>query len=183
MSISKKIRFEIFKRDAFTCAYCGKTPPSIVLEVDHINPKSKGGNDDINNLIAACFDCNRGKSDIPLSVIPNKLKKNLEVLQEQEEQLKQYNAFLKKITRRANQSIEKVNDSFQAAFPDRMFTDTFKVQIKNFLHQLPEHEVIDAMEIACTRGFDASRALRYFCGVCWRKIKKDSPYGLPGGQQ
>lgn len=42
MSISKKIRFEVFKRDHFRCCYCGSAPPSVILEVDHIDPKSKG---------------------------------------------------------------------------------------------------------------------------------------------
>ena len=37
-SLSKKIRFEVFKRDKFTCQYCGKTAPNVVLEVDHIEP-------------------------------------------------------------------------------------------------------------------------------------------------
>ena len=50
MSISKKIRFEVFKRDGFTCQYCGNTPPNVILEVDHIEPKSKNGKDDINNV-------------------------------------------------------------------------------------------------------------------------------------
>ena len=45
MSISKKLRFEVFKRDGFQCQYCGKTPPAITLEIDHINPKSKRGQD------------------------------------------------------------------------------------------------------------------------------------------
>ena len=65
MSITKKLRFEVFKRDGFKCAYCGKNPPQVTLEVDHIDPKSKGGKDDINNLVSACFDCNRGKKAIP----------------------------------------------------------------------------------------------------------------------
>jgi len=65
MAITKKIRFEVFKRDGFKCAYCGKSPPQITLEVDHIDPRSKGGKDDINNLLTACFDCNRGKRNIP----------------------------------------------------------------------------------------------------------------------
>jgi 5-methylcytosine-specific restriction endonuclease McrA len=88
MAISKKRRFEVFKRDGFKCVYCGKSPPAVILEADHIEPKSKGGVDDINNLITACFDCNRGKSNIPLGKIIPKLSKNLEVLKEQEEQLK-----------------------------------------------------------------------------------------------
>lgn len=66
MALSKKIRFEVFKRDGFKCSYYGKSPPAVVLEVDHIDPKSKGGSDDINNLLSACFDCNRGKKNIPL---------------------------------------------------------------------------------------------------------------------
>ena len=45
MPISKKLRFEVFKRDGFQCAYCGKTPPEVSLEVDHIQPKSKKGKD------------------------------------------------------------------------------------------------------------------------------------------
>jgi 5-methylcytosine-specific restriction endonuclease McrA len=41
MAISRKIRFEIFKRDSFKCQYCGRSAPEIVLNVDHINPVSK----------------------------------------------------------------------------------------------------------------------------------------------
>ncbi len=56
-SLSKKIRFEVFKKDSFTCQYCGSTPPSTVLEIDHINPVSLGGDNSIDNLITSCFDC------------------------------------------------------------------------------------------------------------------------------
>jgi len=65
--ISKKLRFEIFKRDAFTCQYCGRSAPEIILEVDHINPVSKGGTGDILNLLTSCKDCNAGKRDRKLS--------------------------------------------------------------------------------------------------------------------
>lgn len=61
MALSKRVRFEIFKRDSFTCQYCGKRPPNVVLEVDHIDPLSNGGSDDQINLTTSCFDCNRGK--------------------------------------------------------------------------------------------------------------------------
>lgn len=59
--ISKKLRFEVFKRDSFICQYCGKSAPSVVLEVDHIEPVSKGGTNDILNLVTSCFDCNNGR--------------------------------------------------------------------------------------------------------------------------
>lgn len=59
--LSKKIRFEVFKRDQFTCQYCGKKAPDVILHVDHIQPVSKGGTNDLLNLITSCQDCNLGK--------------------------------------------------------------------------------------------------------------------------
>jgi len=61
--ISCKLRFEIFKRDNFTCFYCGRKAPAVVLQVDHKIPKSKGGKTAKENLITSCFECNIGKSD------------------------------------------------------------------------------------------------------------------------
>jgi hypothetical protein len=61
-SLSKKIRFEVFKRDSFTCQYCGAKAPDVVLEADHINPVKNGGDNGIMNLITSCYACNRGKS-------------------------------------------------------------------------------------------------------------------------
>ena len=66
-NLSKSVRFEVFKRDSFTCQYCGKSAPDVVLEVDHIIPVSKGGDNDISNLITSCFECNRGKSNKKLT--------------------------------------------------------------------------------------------------------------------
>lgn len=60
-AISKKLRFEVFKRDSFTCQYCGRKAPDVVLEVDHIKPVAQGGTNTILNLITSCRECNRGK--------------------------------------------------------------------------------------------------------------------------
>ena len=62
-NVSNKTRFEVFKRDNFTCQYCGKSAPEVVLNVDHIEPVSKGGSNDISNLITSCFECNNGKGN------------------------------------------------------------------------------------------------------------------------
>ena len=61
--ISNKLRFEILKRDGFTCQYCGRKAPEVELEIDHIVPVAKGGSNEIDNLITACHECNNGKFD------------------------------------------------------------------------------------------------------------------------
>jgi 5-methylcytosine-specific restriction endonuclease McrA len=55
----KKIRLKVLARDANTCAYCG----DVATEVDHVYPKSKGGEDTLDNLVAACRTCNVRKKD------------------------------------------------------------------------------------------------------------------------
>lgn len=62
------LRFLVLARDEFTCRYCGRTPleDKVKLECDHIIPRNKGGKDERDNLITACEDCNRGKTDVLL---------------------------------------------------------------------------------------------------------------------
>jgi hypothetical protein len=59
----QKTRFLVLERDNFTCQYCGRKAPEVILEIDHIIPKNYNGTDDIDNLITACRDCNYGKFD------------------------------------------------------------------------------------------------------------------------
>jgi len=61
VAIGARIRFLVFKRDNFTCQYCGNKPPDVRLQVDHIIAKSKGGKDEIENFLTACSTCNLGK--------------------------------------------------------------------------------------------------------------------------
>jgi hypothetical protein len=85
VSISKSVRFEIFARDAFTCQYCGRRPPDVVLELDHIHPRSKGGTDDLINLVTSCWDCNRGKSAKIISEVAPRPDADLAFLKIQQE--------------------------------------------------------------------------------------------------
>ncbi len=52
-------RKNIFRRDNFTCQYCGRTDRP--LTIDHMVPRSKGGEDTWENLITACSHCNTMK--------------------------------------------------------------------------------------------------------------------------
>lgn len=171
MSLSKKTRFEVFKRDGFQCAYCGKTPPEVALEVDHVDPKSLGGLDDINNLITACFECNRGKRNIPLTKAPPTLSEKMEILKAKEDQLKEYRKYVKQIRKRIDGDISSVENVFQLYFENRSFTDGFRNSIRNFVDALDVHEIQDAMHQACLKINDPQRAIKYFCGICWNKIK------------
>lgn len=87
--IGSKLRFEVFKRDSFTCQYCGGKAPDIILNIDHIEPISKGGTNDITNLITSCFKCNSGKGDRRISddTVVEKKRKQLEYLQERRAQI------------------------------------------------------------------------------------------------
>ncbi len=88
-AIRKSVRFEVFKRDSFTCQYCGGKAPDVVLEIDHITPVAAGGTNDLLNLATACRACNAGKSDKRLSDSSaiEKRRSQLEDLEERRQQL------------------------------------------------------------------------------------------------
>jgi len=54
-------RKNIIRRDGHQCQYCGRG--EVTLTVDHVIPRSKGGNDSWENLVAACVGCNNRKGD------------------------------------------------------------------------------------------------------------------------
>jgi hypothetical protein len=87
--ISKKLRFEVFKRDKFTCQYCGSKAPDVVLHVDHLHPVAKGGKNDILNLVTACEGCNSGKGArlIDDASVVERQRAQMEILEARREQL------------------------------------------------------------------------------------------------
>lgn len=173
-ALSKKIRFDVFKRDMFCCQYCGKTPPMVILEVDHIIPVSKNGKDEIDNLITACFDCNRGKGADELKTLPKQTGEKLSILKERELQYKAYQKLLLSIDKRLNGEIEIINTLFTSYFPDKELTETFKSSIKIFIKKLGLKNVCDAMDRAAAKIQNSSKeTLIYFCGICWNMIKKN----------
>jgi hypothetical protein len=63
-----------------------------VLEVDHVNPRANGGNDDLDNLVTSCWDCNRGKGAKVLDDKAPKIDADIAWLEAQQEiaELKRY---------------------------------------------------------------------------------------------
>jgi len=58
--IRPKLKFSVLARDNFRCCYCGRKPPEVVLELDHVIP---GGPTTEENLKTACRECNIGKGN------------------------------------------------------------------------------------------------------------------------
>ncbi len=64
IKIQAGIRRQVFKRDVWKCVSCGRrAEDNIILHIDHITPRSKGGKDEMNNYQTLCETCNIGKSN------------------------------------------------------------------------------------------------------------------------
>jgi 5-methylcytosine-specific restriction endonuclease McrA len=55
----KLSRREIFRRDHYTCQYCGRKVPN--LTIDHVLPRHLGGKHTWTNVVTACSNCNHHK--------------------------------------------------------------------------------------------------------------------------
>jgi hypothetical protein len=174
-SISKKLRFEIFKRDQFVCQYCGSHPPSVILHVDHIIPVKEGGENDMDNLITSCATCNLGKSANLLTSIPLSLKEKSELVKESEAQIKAYSKVMQDKKDRLDYEMWKVAATIEGADYIKQYNRADLKTIEVFLQRLEFNDVIDAAELAYSRFVnDDYSKFKYFCGICWNRIKGDN---------
>ena len=169
-TISKIVRFEIFKRDGFTCQYCGATPPGVLLEIDHIKAVSLGGENGDENLITACFDCNRGKAARDLTSVPKSLKDRASEVSEREDQIRGFHNVLEAKRNRLEDEMWKIASALEGV-PVKEFRRSELHSIKLFLDRLPFHEVLESAETAIAKFPYSSKKFRYFCGICWSKIR------------
>lgn len=176
MAVSRRLRFEILRRDDHTCRYCGKRAPSSELTVDHVVPVALGGRDDPENLVTACRDCNMGKASIaPGSPL---------VAQVQEDSLRWARAIETAATfRRADREVvEAALDRFDWMWVDWKVggpegaeiprqTD-WRESIERFLGAgLDVDEMVRLIGVAMRKPtVNHEDRWTYFCGCCWRAI-------------
>jgi len=177
MSLSKKLRFDVFKRDDFQCQYCGRRSPDVILEVDHVIPKSKGGVDETENLVTACFYCNRGKAANKLS--KKKMQRNMaeaaKLEKERGEQLKEYYKYKNKIAARLNKIVDNIDTYiFKDNKKYQLGVDTRR-SVKQLLNKgfIPQ-DIKDAWDIANSKLWDKDfyPKFRYMCGVLYRSRER-----------
>ncbi|MCY4352220.1 MAG: HNH endonuclease signature motif containing protein, partial [Gemmatimonadetes bacterium] len=74
VSRSKGIRAQLFAKQKGKCRGCNQEFYYSALELDHIVPRSKGGQDGNSNLQLLCGRCNRVKGDRPMAYLLAKMK-------------------------------------------------------------------------------------------------------------
>src|SRR5262245_2864803 len=195
MAVSVRTRFEAFKRDDFTCQYCGRRSPDVVLEIDHIVPESAGGSDDIINLRTACWACNRGKADKPLHelVTGEDPHDRAILLLERERQLREYNVVLAQEREKRERDLWELNEYWNTELgvqrdPKRGYsipTADYR-WLLGALKWCPKEIVRDFMDNALARQM--TKNLKYVAACCrnwryeWQAARdmqtdgKDSPF-------
>lgn len=172
-AISTRTRFEVFKRDGFVCQYCGGTPPNVLLHVDHIVAVANGGGNSMDNLVTACQKCNLGKSAVPLTSIPQSLDSKAAEFAEREKQLKAYNRALKKKRERIESDAWDVVAALEHGITQEEYSRQRMQSIRMFLDRMPYEEALNAAQITASRFHKINdTAFRYFCGICWSKIRE-----------
>lgn len=147
VAIGKKLRFEVFKRDSFTCQYCGASAPDVLLEVDHLRPVSKDGDNDILNLVTSCQGCNRGKSNIEISDTSTvkKQKAQLDALQARREQLDAMLEWRKGLAKIGDVEVSAVVDALRAQPGGFGPNDAGKATVKKWCKKYDLAEILDAL--------------------------------------
>ncbi len=172
-AVSKSLRFEVFKRDDFTCQYCGAHPPDVILHVDHINPVKLGGKNEEENLITSCSACNLGKSATPLTAVPKSLADRAAEVAEREAQVAGYAAIMEAQRQRVEDDAWRVADELQPGARKGYSRDRFN-GITYFVTHMRLHETLHPVTIAKSKfPWSETKAFKYFCGICWNRLRGD----------
>ena len=175
--ISKSLRFEVFKRDSFKCQYCGRTPPEVILEVDHVVPVAEGGDNDPINLITSCKDCNRGKSAKRLddNSALQRQRNQLEAINSMREQTEMMIEWKKSLMELENSQISVIEDCIHNRFSWFYGFNTYqRNKIKTLIRQFGFSEVYDSTLISISQYHYLSDVLEKIGGICYNRKKKRS---------
>lgn len=174
MAISKRLRYEILRRDNHACRYCGGAAPDVKLTVDHVVPQALGGRDEPSNLVAACSDCNSGKTSMPADAA---------VVEDVAADAMRWAEAMRIVaTGRAvsRMEVQERYDHFQLNWNNWKYTymgeektiplpTDWKRSVDQFLAAGLEMEDLEELiEVAMTAK--TRDEWKYFCGCCWRRI-------------
>lgn len=170
-AVPKKTRFDIFKRDLFTCQYCGAHPPGVLLHVDHIVAVANGGTNDKDNLTTACEPCNAGKGARELTTVPEPLADKARRVAEAEAQLLGYQAIMQGRRDRLEKETWIVLRILNGEECNEVSKNEF-LSVRMFIDKIGLHSAMEAADKSIyANSYDP---FKYFCGICWRVAKEQS---------
>ncbi|MGW2721365.1 HNH endonuclease [Streptomyces sp. NPDC001492] len=178
MAVSKRLRYEILRRDSYTCRYCGRSAPEVPLRVDHVTPVALGGGDEPTNLATSCHDCNSGKTstspDAPLvaDVADDALRWAAAMKQaagDLRDTLAPKIAYRKHFEKSWSKWTRE--DGWKTVRVE--LPDSWKSSLDTFYEAgLPKEVLPDIIEKAMTNPtVRVDNTFRYACGIAWRMIK------------
>lgn len=148
--VSKRVRFEVFKRDCFQCQYCGASAPTVVLHVDHIHPVAAGGDNDLVNLVTSCEPCNLGKGARVLTddAAVGKSKRQLELLQERREQQEMMFEWKSELQASDDLDVDRLRVRWNDLAPGWILSESGLRSLRTLYRKFGFADVWDAMESA-----------------------------------
>lgn len=175
-SITKRLRFEILRRDNHACRYCGVTAPEAKLVVDHVIPEVLGGTTDPSNLVTACEPCNSGKSSSsPDPQHVEDVKQDALRWSEAMHYAANFQHFQRELR---NEFIEAFDEKWVGWHygPDKQpipRPSDWPNSIAKFRELgLTEGDLADLVEsVMRNQRVDSQATWRYFCGACWTTLR------------
>jgi hypothetical protein len=170
--ISRRLRYEILRRDDNTCRYCHATDSP--LTIDHVVPVALGGTDEPSNLVACCKDCNAGKTSTNPSAA---------VVEQATNDALRWSAAMQVAAGLAMDEVDRVNvyiSTIDATW-DRWEGDATIYRPGDWSRSarhwyaagLPVALVVDAIDLAMgNRQVVHTDVWRYACGIVWKRIEK-----------
>lgn len=166
MAVSKRLRFEVMKRDGHTCRYCGTSAADgAKLTIDHVRPSALGGGDEPSNLVTACVDCNAGKS----STSPDE-----QVVEDVALDALRWSKAVKAAStdrKRYRRKVVTAQKAVAAIWPHNSLPTDWTASVERFVTAgLDKDDLEFFMTKAIGGGRSYDHAWRYFCKVCWVEI-------------
>lgn len=174
-AISKRLRYEILRRDNFTCRYCGATAPDVKLQVDHVLAVTLGGSDDPSNLATSCEDCNGGKaSTAPDQSVVEGVCASARAMADAVHLASQERREQREVIARQVEAFDAYWDDWRGTKTERAVPrpDDWDLSVERFLTLgLDVDDLARCIRIAMSGPARSAGVWSYFCGVAWNEIR------------